>query len=120
MLRLNEKYSGNIQMMLLSHSIDSKYDTTATLKKYAEKLGVGDTRFWHFLHVPKDEVNHIAREYLASVQKDTLTAGGFTHTGHFILVDGDRHIRSFCDGTKPEEVDKLMADIDLLLHEKSN
>jgi protein SCO1 len=120
MLRLHEKYSGEKNMMLISHSIDSKYDTTLTLKKYAEKLGVGDTRFWHFLHIPKDKLNSIAREYLASVQKDTLTAGGFTHTGHFILVDGDRHIRSFCDGTKPEEVDRLMLDIDLLLHEKSN
>ncbi|MEO5581187.1 MAG: SCO family protein [Saprospiraceae bacterium] len=120
MLRLHEKYSGEKNMLLLSHSIDSKYDTTLTLKKYAEKLGVGDTRFWHFLHVPKDQLNAIAREYLASVQKDTLTAGGFTHTGHFILVDGERHIRSFCDGTKPDEVDRLMSDVDLLLREKSN
>lgn len=117
MLRLHEKYSGEKNMLLISHSIDSKYDTTATLKQYAVKLGVGDTKFWHFLHIPKDELNHIAREYLASVQRDTLTAGGFTHTGHFILVDGDRHIRSFCDGTKPEEVDRLMHDIDQLLNE---
>jgi len=34
------------------------------------------------------------------------------------LVDKNRHVRSFCDGTIPEEVDQFMKDIDLLLAEQ--
>ncbi len=118
MLRLHAKYQSNKDFLLLSHSIDAKYDTVATLKKYADKLGVGESHTWHFMHVPADELFDQAKSYLTAVQKDTMESTGFTHSGHFVLVDGQRHVRSFCDGTKPDEVDKLMKDIDILLDEK--
>ncbi|MGK0488310.1 MAG: protein SCO1/2, partial [Candidatus Endobugula sp.] len=35
----------------------------------------------------------------------------------FILVDKDRRIRGFYDGTKTNEVDIMMNDIDRLLNE---
>jgi protein SCO1/2 len=120
MLRLHEKYKDREDVLLLSHSIDSKYDTVATLKRYAEKLGVVESNVWHFLHVPADQLTFRAKSYLTAVEKDSTESVGFTHSGHFILVDRERHIRSFCDGTKPEEVNKLMKDIDHLLNEKAN
>lgn len=120
MLRLHEKYKDREDVLLLSHSIDSKYDTVATLKRYAEKLGVVESKVWHFLHVPADQLTFRAKSYLTAVEKDSTESVGFTHSGHFILVDRERHIRSFCDGTKPEEVNKLMKDIDHLLNEKAN
>jgi protein SCO1/2 len=36
------------------------------------------------------------------------------HTENFILVDKERRIRGFYDGTKAEEIDQLMEDIVLL------
>lgn len=117
MLRLHEKYKDRADVLLLSHSIDSKYDTVATLKKYAEKMGVAESNRWHFMHVPADELSFRAQSYLTAVQKDSTESVGFTHSGHFILVDRNRHIRSFCDGTKPDEVTKLMEEIDFLLNE---
>jgi len=115
MLRLHEKFKDRDDVLLLSHSIDSKYDTVATLKKYAEKLGVASSHRWHFLHVPADQLSFRAKSYLTAVQKDSSESVGFTHSGHFILVDRDRHIRSFCDGTRPDEVTKLMKEIDFLI-----
>lgn len=117
LLRIHQKFESNPAFRILSHSIDPKYDTTAALKKYADKLGVGQSQTWHFLSVPKDELNKIAGKYLAALQEDSSSAGGFTHSGHFLLVDGQRHLRSFCDGTKPEEVDRLMNEITQLLDE---
>jgi protein SCO1/2 len=117
LLRIHQKFNQNPDFRILSHSIDPKYDSVAALKKYAEKLGVGSSHTWHFLSVPKTEISAIAGEYLAAVQQDSTLEEGFTHTGHFLLIDRDRHIRSFCDGTKPEEVDKLMKEIALLLTE---
>lgn len=117
MLRLHDKYKNREDVLLLSHSIDSKYDTVATLKRYAGKLGVANSTRWHFLHVPADQLTFRAKSYLTAVQKDSTETVGFTHSGHFILVDRGRHIRSFCDGTKPDEVNKLMKEIDILLNE---
>lgn len=118
LLRIHDKFRDQPDFRILSHSIDPKYDTTAALLKYADKLGVGQSRTWQFLSLPKDKINETARQYLAAAQEDSTAAGGFTHTGHFLLVDGERHIRSFCDGTKAEEVDRLMKEISMLLDER--
>ncbi|KAA3633808.1 MAG: SCO family protein, partial [Bacteroidetes bacterium] len=40
---------------------------------------------------------------------------GFDHSGWFILIDENRYIRSVCNGTDPESVDKFMKDIDWLI-----
>ena len=120
MLRLHDRYQGNNHVKFLSHSIDPKYDTVAALKKYADKLGVANSTSWHFVCVPKDDITQLALQYFAAAQVDPFAAGGYIHSGHFVLVDKKRHIRSFCDGTKPTEVDRLMKDIDLLLSEKQD
>jgi len=41
------------------------------------------------------------------------------HTENFVLVDPQRRIRGFYDGTSPTEVDRLIGDIDKLLNEKN-
>ena len=36
------------------------------------------------------------------------------HTENFVLVDQQKRIRGFYDGTNPEEIDRLMEDIEIL------
>ena len=36
------------------------------------------------------------------------------HTENFILVDKERRIRGFYDGTKTDEMDRLMEDLKVL------
>lgn len=36
------------------------------------------------------------------------------HTENFILVDKEKRIRGFYDGTKSEEIEKLMKDLAIL------
>ena len=47
-----------------------------------------------------------------STQQD---AGGIVHSGAFLLIDKQRRIRGQYDGTKTEDVDRLMKDMDRLL-----
>jgi protein SCO1/2 len=54
---------------------------------------------------------------MVTTQEDSNEAGGFVHSGAFILVDKNRHIRGIYDGTKEEEVNHLMEDMALLLKE---
>jgi len=40
------------------------------------------------------------------------------HTENFVLVDRKRRVRGFYDGTKKEEVERLLADINFLSEEE--
>ncbi|ARS35971.1 SCO family protein [Pontibacter actiniarum] len=119
MLRVYEAYKDNPQVMLLSHSIDPTHDTVAVLHDYAERLGIESDK-WHLVTGDKDSIYDIAMKYLVPAQEDGGAEGGFTHGGHFILVDGNRHIRGIYDGTKAESVDQLIQDIPLLLNDKKD
>lgn len=114
MLRLYKRYEAEDRVALLAHSIDTKHDTVPRLKEYANSLEVSAPK-WHFVTGVKSEIYEIADDYMSIAIEDPDAPGGFDHSGWFILVDKDRHIRSFCNGTDPESVDKFMKDIDWLL-----
>jgi protein SCO1/2 len=41
----------------------------------------------------------------------------FIHTENFVLVDKDRRLRGFYDGTRQSEIDRLIADVRILSRE---
>ncbi|MGL4631902.1 MAG: SCO family protein [Leadbetterella sp.] len=117
MLRLAKEFKDQNDFMLLSHTIDPDRDSLLALKAYKKKL-VGDSALWHFLWAPKEYTYPLAeKSYFTSAQEDASDTqmGGFIHSGAFVLVDGEGHIRGTYDGTKAKEVDKLILDIKLLL-----
>lgn len=114
MLRLYKRYKDDDRVELLAHSIDTQRDTVGRLKAYANNLEVSAPK-WHFVTGDKSEIYEIADDYMSIAIEDPDAPGGFDHSGWFILVDKNRHIRSFCKGTDPESVDEFMKDIDWLL-----
>lgn len=113
-LRLYEKYKTDPRIKFLSVSIDTRRDTVGRLHLYAKNLGVSSS-IWHFVTGDKRRIFKIANDYFVSAIEDPGTPGGFDHSGRLILVDKDRHIRAFCNGTVTEEVDGFMDQIDRLL-----
>ncbi|MDX2247626.1 MAG: SCO family protein [Bacteroidia bacterium] len=116
MIRIHDAFMDNDSLILLSHSIDPVFDSVAVLKDYADRLGI-KTAKWHLLTGNKEEIYGIAEKYLVSVAEDGQAPGGFIHSGHFILVDTQRRIRGYYDGTREEEVNQLMSDIQVLMNE---
>ncbi|MEM1123218.1 MAG: SCO family protein, partial [Bacteroidota bacterium] len=116
MLRIYDQFKDEPNLLLISHSIDTKYDTIPRLKKYATSLGVTSDK-WHFVTGDKAEIFDIAESYFNIAMDDADAPGGYNHSGRLILVDPNRRIRAFCDGTDAEAVDKFMEDIELLLAE---
>lgn len=114
MLRMYDKYHTDQRLAFVSHSIDTKRDTVGRLKEYSTNLGVSSD-FWHFVTGNKSEIFKIANEYFVSALEDPGAPGGFDHSGRLILVDKNRHVRAFCNGTVTEEVDAFMEQIDQLL-----
>jgi len=116
-LRIEERFRGNENLNILSVSIDPKYDTIPRLKWYADKLEL-DTDQWHFVTGEKELIYGIANDFFHIAMENEDAPGGFDHDGRLILIDKQKHIRSFCNGLDAKDVDRFMDDIDLLLSEK--
>ncbi len=120
MLRVYDQFEDNETVMFLSHTIDPEYDTVGVLKNFSERLGVSGEK-WHFVTGPKEDIYEIGQtSYMVTAMEDRDAPGGFLHSGAFILVDKDRHIRGLYDGTDEKEVNRLMNDIPRLLDEYEN
>lgn len=117
MSRVYEEFSGMPDFMILSHTIDPEHDGVEVLKEYATGLGSDGIR-WQFLTGNWDTIYHLAETgYYASARPDSLEPGGFIHSGGFILVDKKKRVRGVYDGTSSLDVDKLIADIYILMDE---
>jgi protein SCO1 len=114
MLRVYEAFKDEPRLMLLSHTIDPKHDTVAVLRDYADRLEVSSNK-WHFVTGERDSIYSIAMQYMVTALEDEDEPGGFVHSGAFVLVDQNRHVRGIYDGTDPAQVDRLIRDIPALL-----
>lgn len=117
MLRVYEATAEMPDVKILSHTIDPEFDTVALLHDFAERLGVSSDR-WHFVTGVKDSIYKIAQtSYFATAMEDKSEPDGFIHSGAFLLIDKKQRIRGKYDGTKPEEVNRLIVDIKRLRRE---
>jgi len=111
MLRLYDSIENDPDVLLLSHTIDPEYDTVALLHDFANRLGVKSSK-WHFVTGDKEEIYKIAQtSYFATALEDKSEPDGFIHSGAFLLIDRQKRIRGKYDGTKEEDVNRLLKDI---------
>ena len=103
---------------LLSFSVTPEIDTPEVLKAYAQQKGVNDSR-WNLLTGNKKEIYNLARRSYLVVQQDgNGDKHDMIHTENFVLIDKQRRIRGYYDGTQRNAMDQIRADIDILLQEK--
>lgn len=113
-----EELLGDVQ--LLSHTVDPLRDTLPALQAYAAMMNA-DLRHWNFVRgTPEATYRHAEQGYLMTAFPSDTAAGGFFHTDQFALLDGERHIRGYYDGTSTSSVDQLFEDIQRLLREKQH
>ena len=117
MLRIYEEYHTNEKVNLVSYTIDPRHDSIPVLKEYADKLEVSSDT-WHFVRASMDSIYNLAeKSYMVRAAEGQFAPGGFIHGGAFALVDSQRRIRGLYDGTRPEDIDRLIAEIKILLKE---
>ncbi len=118
--RVYDVFKDNSQVLFVSHTIDPENDSIPVLKAYSDQLGV-DSKKWHFLHGEKKDIYQLAEKgYFSQAYENVNAPGGYAHSGAFILVDKNRHLRGVYDGTNSADVDRLIKEIVILLQEKSN
>ena len=114
LVEVQEAILNNPKVMLLSHTVTPEIDSVPVLKKYALEKGVNDNK-WNLVTGDKKEIYTMARKsYLAVKLGKPDELYDMVHTENFVLVDTKRRVRGFYDGTKKEDIQRLIADINWL------
>jgi len=117
MLRVYDSTQNMDDVKLLSHTIDPEHDTVAVLKEFADRLEI-ESEKWHFVTGEKEDIYEIGQtNYMVSAVEDPTEPGGFIHSGAFVLIDKEKRVRGVYDGTKEDQVNKLIKDINVLRKE---
>ena len=119
MLYLQENLK-DTSVMLASFSVTPKIDTVEILKEYSTLKGVDDSK-WNLMTGDKKQIYDLARKsYLVAKAIPDGKNHGMIHTENFVLVDRDKRIRGYYDGTNIEDMDKLLDDIQILIKSYEN
>ena len=114
---LQEFYKNDADIMFLSHSVTPVIDSVSVLRAYANNKGVIDGK-WNVTTGDKKHIYELARKsYFAVLDEGNGDENDFIHTEQFVLVDKERRIRGYYDGTEKEDMKKLKKDVLLLKEE---
>jgi protein SCO1/2 len=121
LVRVQEEYKDNEQVKIVSFSVDPIYDNPAILKDYANAYRAIPGK-WNFLTGRKDSLYKLAgpHGFFLNAKEIENVDDEFIHDNHLVLVDKERRIRGYYDGTDKKEVDRLILEIGVLLHEYGN
>ena len=118
-----EKYKGDKDFAILSHTSMPETDSVPLMKKYEEKMIGKNPAFaahWYFVTGSKDSLYKMARQsYLLDNDQNNYTniEDEFIHTQFFALVDKEKRVRGIYDGLILDEITRLNKDIKELLAE---
>ena len=114
LVEVQKAFLDNSKVKLLSFSVMPDIDSVSVLKEYAKINSVIDSK-WNLVTGDKKAIYALARKsYLAVKQGKPEELYDMVHTENFVLVDSKRRIRGFYDGTKKEEIQRLIEDINWL------
>ena len=113
MYRLQEELKNDNDVLFLSHTVIPEVDTVQQLKKYAIENNVDDSK-WNLVTGEKKQIYDLARKSYLAVEDTKYGKFDMIHTENFMLIDKQRQIRGFYDGTNDEEIKQLLYDIQIL------
>tara|TARA_Y100001936_G_scaffold55462_1_gene54366 strand:+ start:1084 stop:1668 length:585 start_codon:yes stop_codon:yes gene_type:complete len=111
---IHKKYKKNDNLRLVSISVYPEYDTPEVLKEYASQYNA-NTDKWHFLTGKETTVKNVIKNGFKIGDYEDI----IFHSEKFALVDKNGMIRSYYNGMKTEDMDKLKKDINRLLKQSS-
>jgi protein SCO1/2 len=114
MHQMEDRTKGQMNVHLLSVSVDPDRDTPAVMREFAGRYGAPNDR-WHFVTGDESSVHLLA--YQTFHVGDVL--GKIEHSTKFALLDKRRTVRGYYSSFSQEELSKMLTDIDVLRKEKS-
>lgn len=118
--RVYHEFEENEDISFLSHTVMPESDSVPVLKEYANEIGASADK-WKFVTGDRKQIYNLARKtYFAAITEGDGGPDDFVHTENFVLVDKEKKLRGFYDGTSKKDVDRLIVDIYALLEEYKN
>ncbi len=107
-----KEFINDDEIKFISHSVTPEIDSVPVLKAFADKYGIKKHNKWHFTTGPRKHIYELARMHYFAAQ-DTGDGGpnDFLHTENLVLVDKEKRLRGFYDGTNYDQIDQLIEDI---------
>lgn len=116
---VQDAFTGNTGVLILSHSVTPETDSVAALQAYAQQYGINAAQ-WHLLTGNRSALYSIARSSYFADEDLGLQQGenDFLHTENVILIDRNRRIRGIYKGSSETEMKHLITDIYRLMEEE--
>jgi protein SCO1 len=115
--QMQAAFDGNKKLLIVSFSVDPERDSAARLKEFAQRFSINEGN-WKLLTGSKKEIYSLARKSFQVIATDG--DGGpddFIHSDQLILMDTQKRIRGYYNGTEEKEITQLIKDIKKLEHE---
>ena len=113
LIDLAKVFSGEKDILIISHTIDPKHDSVEVLKQYWETTEIPHNT-WQFIRAPEAKTKAQAKQYMTNF-KPNNDGTDFYHSSFVALVDKKQHIRGFYNLLVIEDVERLKKDIRQLL-----
>ena len=113
MHQLQEELKNDNEILLLSHTVIPEVDTVEKLKEYAIENNIDDSK-WNLVTGDKKQIYELARKSYLAVEDSDFNEFDMIHTENFMLIDKEKQIRGFYDGTNSEDINRLLKDIETL------
>ncbi|WP_298496737.1 SCO family protein [uncultured Algibacter sp.] len=118
MLKIQEEFINDDEILLLSHSVMPATDSVSVLNAYAKNYNVINGK-WHLVTGDKKEIYDLGRDYYF-VENDLgeiKSINDFLHTENFLLIDKNKHIRGIYNGLNRASINQLIIDVNALKEE---
>jgi protein SCO1/2 len=117
MARIAKQFENDTDVLFLSHTVNPEHDSVNVLADYAQLHGVKYGQ-WYLVTGDKPALYKQAREsYMLDASEGDGGVDDFIHTENFALIDPNKNIRGYYDGTDSLAMEQLMKDIGLLKKE---
>ena len=118
MVKLQEEFKEDSDVLFLSHSVTPTIDTVDELQKYAEEYGVIATK-WHLVTGDKTAIYNLGRNeyFVENDLGEPKDIDDFLHSENFLLIDKNKHIRGIYNGLNRASMAQLIIDVKALKEE---
>jgi protein SCO1/2 len=120
MAQIQQLTTNQLDIKLVSITVDPRDDTPAVLKKFGMRFGA-DTNRWLFLTGQKAALyNLIGKSFLAQDLNDPFNnmPGNFSHTERIAVMDARGNLRGYFDGLNQNAASAVVEEIAKLRNEK--
>lgn len=119
MERVQSAFIKDEKFKMLSITVDPERDSVQALRGYADNHNAIPGK-WYYLRGSQQNISELAGKglYITARPGDPGDAEAFVHSEKLVMVDWEGNIRGYYSGIDSLSVNKMMADIVLLLRSK--